>query len=312
MNERLASSIERFERLFLFRAARILPLGFGALGAVMIVLAALGLAYSVMPAIKGKPPLPNPSPPEVAVTRADVANHLRLAAASRSSAQETPTATPAAGTRAPAPPSSDATAIASKLHALRQLVAQRNLAWANETEAYCESQYFGSCYRWGTRVTRAGAGPIVLEVLARYNAGDRVETVSPPGVEERYRINSTGSATKLRVLDEITTILRQAPGEEIEMIRGWGALRRDREQARSDAISAEQARVATAAMEIEVRHVAAVAKRAATRWTSTRLLVGALGVLFMTGVALAVLAIERNTRAIQRLATNLSNAPGSA
>jgi hypothetical protein len=302
MTRNFTSRVSRFELKFIFRYTRVLPLLAAAVAVILLVVAVAALTYSFAPVMKARTPVAAPEPPAVALTFEQVHAHVQ--------AREQPAPTfvrTAPPVRPPAaasvtPPSADAVAIAEGIHEFRQWATERKLAWVDRTERYCRQQnYWGTCTQWATRTVERGAGTFLLNVLADYNHGPREEVVEL-GEAAAYRVNSSNAPEKRLVLGELNGMTAAIPtGEEWPMVDAWAALRRQLEQARHLAIVQEQERVARLEAENEAAYFAKQQSRTELRESSTRAFLSALAALFVAGLLLIIIAIERNTRTLQAL-----------
>jgi hypothetical protein len=298
-----ANQVERFERSVVFRYARVLPIVLAALATVTGVGAILMVTYSLIPPTRAKVTPAGPPPPAVTVSREDVLAYLKAVDVPDSAiaSPPPPSTVAAAGSTTNSGPSAEAITLAKKLHQLRGVAASRDLPWTDESTQVCTSGYMDQCYSYDTRIVAKGVGPAVLGVLKQYDNTDVREEVQIDGSDQSYVVNASNVEIKLALLSEITSILQTSPRGNRSLASAWAQLRHDKENARQQAIDAESMRVNAETVENEIKYAAAQAKRVVVRWTSTRALLGALAGLVGTGLLLAVLAIERNTRAVERL-----------
>lgn len=302
--------LERFERTVVFRVARALPLAFAMLATAGVALAVVAAGFSLVPAFRPGDPRPADVPPPVAISAGDVTNYL---AAIRNAQAAQPATQPVggAGQRAPAgplAPSADAVSVAEHLDAVRSVALTRGLPWEDLRETVCESLWGQTCFRYGERVIVRGVGPMVVALLGAYDTADTREVVTVGGGENSYRVNSSNAGEKVIVLQELASILRDLPQPTSATVEAWATLRQEREQERRNAIAAEEARVLSEAAEAELAYQAKLAARSTLRRTAMMAGLAGLVALLTAGLLLAVLAIERNTRAIGQLALELAPA----
>jgi len=170
------------------------------------------------------------------------------------------------------------------------------------TERYCTNSYRYYCFSWSTRTVRRGLEPVISSVLALYDAGEESVRATVPEVGESYRVNVTNADTKKRVLTELAFVIDSFPtAERADAVRVWATLRAEEEGLRNLAIaSAKQASQDAFAESLRIeameREERAEARHQALAGTGA-----ALGAIFAIGMVLAVLAIERNTRALHHV-----------
>jgi hypothetical protein len=304
MRTRPIKDVGDFEQRFVFRITRGLPLLWAGLATLVLAGAALGFVYSFAPVIKARAPEPSQPPPEVSILPAEV-QALLAARTPPPASPPAPTSTrPAAFQGTPRTTDPAAVQIAQEIHRFRTWAEGRKLAWADRRERYCNYSYFGNCYDWRTRVAERGVGPFVIGVLDRYNSDSRqadVEVATPQG-SEGYRVNPSNSAKKIEVLGELIVVAEaSAQGRERPTVEAWAELRQQREADREYAIAAEETRIQQAIAEIEMTYAAKQAERLGLRLSAMKAIGAAIGALFMAGLILIIVAIERNTRTLQAL-----------
>lgn len=307
---RQGSRLSRFEEGYLFRISRAVPLGLAGLASLVLVGGALVFLYTLVPPRKVREPVPAATPPQVAVSLADVQSHLKSL---EPVAPSTTTSAPAASTQPAAPPVDPASlALARKVHAIRTLFPSPSYSWVDRYESYCADLFLGYCYRYEQRQVARGVASLVLSAVRMYDSGSREEWIYLPDVKEGYQLNVTEIPRKMAALGELEGILRQVPvGQRREILGGWTSVRQARESERLAAISRENQRVASERAAEQERYFAAQLRRATLRGTSYTGIAGAIGALWMLGLTLALLAIERNTRGFRGAARD-SAAPAQA
>lgn len=310
------TSFDRFERSFVFRAARFLPLVGAALAGLGLVAGiALG-AYAILPVRKPAQETPAPPPPPVRVTVADVSARLLPP-------PSTPPPAPAAAPEAPAArprvepriASEEARRIAAAIDAIRRQLETARAPWENTFTTECAYVgYGGKCLQTVQRMSAQGLRRRLFQVVARYDADGAEENVqladsATSGQPRTYVVNPSNSETKLAVLAEAMEILAATPDTlRAAAFRAWAQLRGEREESRSEAMASEAARVVRVNAEREASRVATMVRRGVARFTSVRMIGGALGVTLVLGLMLALLAVERNTRELRRVLTQLQGA----
>lgn len=133
-----------------------------------------------------------------------------------------------------------------------------------------------------------------------YDAPDSVAEVVPIADSGfRYVVNGTNAGKKVAALDEARAILQAgAVDTRPQYLRVWSAIRVQKKAARQQAIRAEEIRVARQRGEEEARVMTARLSKSAARTTASTAAAAAIGLLWTIALALGVLAIERNTRAL--------------
>jgi hypothetical protein len=318
MTTRIDSDLSRFERSFIFRVARGLPLVCAAAAMLVFIAATIGFAYSYLPVLKGRAPekdlapVASPDPPKVALALEDVLASMVPPPAPASPRPVAVAATIPPTSEAPKPPpSAAAVEIAELFHSVFGWAAARRVPWIDTRETYCAQSFQGTCYQTATRTVQ-GLGMFLTRVLARYNNGVIEESVALKDGAE-YRINSTNAADKIAVLTELTSFLGQIEaGQERRIIDGWARLREEREGDRLRVIDAERDRVQYAMLQIETDYAAKLlgieadyaAKRDRRADIRTRSVHGfgmTVVALFIASLILVIVAIERNTRTLHRV-----------
>lgn len=302
---------ERFEKKVVFRLARWLPLGLGLLASIALVIALVVAAYAFLPTFAPAEPGPLETPKPVTLSAEDIKQAIASPAAKEAPAADATAAAPAAEEKPAAKTGPDARAVAlgaelGKFHALTQ---KGGLSFLDVTETQCIDFSFGQCWNQREVKVREGVGNRVLEVLALYtDEGEHeVETVSVGNSDLTVKVALDGQLeARTNVLKELNAILAAAPaGKMGQWFDTWMELRQTREQAqRKTAAEAHEKAVEEFQVASE-EHEATVAKKSAMRWSSLSALGMALGIFVFCGMVLAVLAIERHSRALRELAEQL-------
>lgn len=298
---RTGSQLDRLEESYIFRVTRAVPTGLIGIATAALAIALLAVLYSLVPPRPVREPAPAVTPPEVRLTLAEVQQYIAPASA------------PAVGTTVTVPTTQTTTAVptvdsawlrlASQVHAIRRLFPESTYSWNDQYETYCTSEFFGTCYGTAQRQTAWGVSSAVMQAVNLYNSGDQEEWVTAPGTGQGYRLNVTDAPKKLAALTELQTMLRATPvGQRRDVLGGWTSLRREREQQRLAQIGSENERVASERAAEFARHQGAVAARRGIRGAAMMIIGGSVMAVWMLGLTLALLAIERNTRSGRRIA----------
>lgn len=298
---RKGSRLSQFEEGYLFRISRAVPLGLAGLASLVLLGGALVFLYTLIPPRKVREPVPAATPPQVAVSLADVQSHLK------SLESEAPvTAVPAMDTTQTTTTAAQTDpawlALARRVHAIRTLFPSPTYSWTDRYESYCADLFMGYCYRYEQRQVAQGVASLVLSAVRMYDSGSREEWIYLPDVKEGYQLNVTEIPQKVAALGELEGILRQVPvAQRRSIVSGWTAVRYARESDRLERINRENQRVVSERAAEQARYMAAQAKRSTLRGFSFSGIMGAVGTLWMLGLTLALLAIERNTRQLRSL-----------
>ena len=305
-------TVDTFERRFVFRVARLLPLVSAAVAALALIVGA-GLAlYSLWPVPKPSQETPAAEPPPVQVAAADVLARVR--AAPRSAPAPAPAAAPAAERpEMPAPgPSAEARRIATGIDVVRRLFEAAKVPWEAGYATECLAVGAGGrCLRTELRMSAEGIGGRVFRILGDYDTQRGSERVDVGGgasarPSRTYLVNPSNSDVKVAVLTELAQVLASIPdAERAAALNAWADIRREREAGRRSAIAAEDARVRGVNAQRAAGRLVAMAKRTVARFTSARLIAAALAGTLAVGLMLALLAVERNTREMRRLLLQL-------
>jgi hypothetical protein len=307
-NQRQKSKIATFEESFIFRISRAVPLSLAAIASVVAGVSFLLLLYSIIPPRAVREPEPAVIPPEVTLSLQDVEAHLR----SRATIYNGPVPVSADTSVASAATAQNPSflALARKVHAIRTLLPH---AWEDRFETYCASSFFGYCTQTGRRQTAEGVSPYVMAALDIYDTGDDREWIYVQEAGQSYELNVTDADRKLKAITELEGILKAVPaGRRKDLLTGWTTLRRERENDRLARIGAENNRVSSARAAEEARFAAAQVKRGALRSMSLSGIGSAIAGLWLLGLTLALLAIERNTRALRVTMLGSHGARGGA
>lgn len=305
MPKPLTKVLETLEDGFVFRVARGIPLVAASLGiavlAVSLIIFLVSLIQPMRPKVQEAPPQPPPVEINVSDIMAYMAEEKGAGEASNvGSAESGRVGSERKGVETEA--NEAAVAVARALHRVRGVAAKHGVMWLDETERYCASQrIFGSgCIRYATRVAKPGLESLLLEHLERFDAGSRTQSVSVPGTQVRYTINYTNHDEKARIINELVGILEAAPagrGEEIAF--AWIELRDRRESERRAQFAAARRQVAQANQAAQRAYEERLERMERRRERGVQGMAVALTIIFLTGLILAVLAIERNTRALR-------------
>jgi hypothetical protein len=310
------TTLDRFERFFVFGVARTLPLLASIVAALGLVAGVAVGVYSILPVREPVQEAPAPPPPPVHVTVADVSARLQPAPSTSPPLRAAAAEAPARPRSEPRVASEESRRIAAAVDALRKQLESGRAPWENTYATECALvDYRGRCLQTAQRVSAQGLRRRLFQVLARYDADATEENVELADSSRRsprtYAINPSNSETKLAVLAEAMQILAATPDTlRAPAFRAWAQLRGEREEARLEAMAAEAARVARVNAERALSRVAATVRRGVARLTSVRAIGGALAVTLVVGLMLALLAVERNTRELRRVLTQLQGVSG--
>jgi hypothetical protein len=289
------AQLDRIEAGYIFRVTRAVPTGLIAVATLALVIALLAVLYSLVPPRPIHEPAPAVIPPEVRLTLDEVRQYIAPAAAPASSgAVVSQTATTAT---AAAPMDSAWVQLATRVHAIRRLFPEREYPWNDRYESYCTSEFFGTCYSTAQRQVAWGVSSAVMQAVNLYSSGDQETWVPVPGTGEGYALNVTEPAKKLAALAELETMLKATPvSQRRDVVVGWTSLRREREQQRLAQIGSENQRVEAERAAEFARHEAGIVARRGIRGFALMTIGGSIMAVWMLGLTLALLAIERNTR----------------
>jgi hypothetical protein len=289
-------TLTRFEERFVYRISRGVPAGITALAGVVLLVACAAVLYTLVPPRPVREPAPAVIPGEVSVSLEEVQQALSVAGTDRAVVADTTVASaPSAAT-----PHVDPSwaALADRVHAIRLLFPAPTYSWNDRYQTYCADRYFDYCFRTEQRRVTEGVSSLVYAAASMFDDGSQMEWVPETATRpEGYHLDVTGVDRKLAALGELEGILAAVPvAQRRQVASGWIGVRSAREAERNAAIAAEHARVANERAAEEARFTAAQAKRATLRSTSLTSIVGAIGSIWVLGLTLALLAIERNTR----------------
>lgn len=282
--------LDHIERRFIFRFTRGLPLTLTIGAGALIVLAVLLFLRSAIPPKAPVEPAPAVMPPAITLAVDEIAAEVERRASN------TRTAGTAAASRAQPEPSAGARDVAIALHAIRQLLPAREYAWQDEYRTVCRERVYGYCLGERRVRSRVGVAPHLVEVMDLYDAhSSSAEKVELESAE--YTVNGSNAADKVRALEVAREALEPvevtARGKYLE---AWANLWTARERSRQTAYENEIRRVREERQADMDRYAAALAKRTSDRSNALISIGIGLTSIWMFGMALALLAIERNTR----------------
>jgi len=301
------SRLTVIEQGYLFRISRAVPLVLAGLAGAILVAAAATFLYSLVPPRGIREPAPAVIPPDVTVSLQDVQTHL---APRNTGTTEDTTSVPSASAQRPVVDSSWI-ALAQRVHAIRGLFPAAQYAWADEYQSYCADGWMGYCFQTASRRVREGIGTHVLAAVSLFDIGDEETWINLP--DARYQLNVTNAPRKTRALAELEGVLRAVPvTQRRDILEGWLAVRAARENERLAAIGRENQRISSERSADQARYAAATLRRASLRSASVTGFLSAVGALWMLGLTLALLAIERNTRQGRQVAARGAVPPAPA
>jgi len=291
--------LDRFEKDVVLRIARTAPLLLAGLAMAMLVIAAVVLVVSLVPPRRPADPAPAEAPPVVALGVEDVERYLsEIERARESTAKAAPAPRSSIGTWEP---SASALALANEIHRTRVALEEKGIAWESRYRTECVERIFGTCINTRRRVVTQGLGDRILAVLSLHDTADTTETVRIEAEQATYTVNPSNVETKTALLEELRTLLAAESAREPQTLAtAWLELREQYDRERIERIRQEAERVAAEAAAARTRHEEALINR---RERLTAALAG-LGIgftaLIVLGLGLAVLSIERNTRALRQ------------
>lgn len=296
--ERSMHLADKFERGLVLRVGRAVPLTLAAAACLALAGAVAVLLYTAIPTRGVREPAAVVVPAEVAVTAADI----RAALAPPPGAAPASTSASAAAGQAPADsgPSEGARAVALAVHQIRALIPESTAPWRDVYQRGCRQYFFGTCYGEYQRMVARGISSHLTAVTDPYDAPDsRAEVVPIRDTDIRYLVNGSNAGRKVAVLNEARAILQESAGDaRPHYLRAWSSIRVEKEAARQESIRAEEMRVARERAEENTRVDAAQISKSAARTTALTTAAAAIGLLWTIALALGILAIERNTRAL--------------
>jgi hypothetical protein len=287
MVDRDQIKFQHFERSVVLPSARILPIVFSVIAVLMLLAAAVGLVYSVIPTQK---PQPMAEPQPVSISPNEVKDFARRPLGTNGADH-----TSAEGQIAP---SASSVALASELQKLRTQSSSLMLTWADQQETRCRERVYGVCIGEHKVLVARGVEGYVDEAFKPYDDDSQQPEIVRAG-DDLFVVNSLNEPQKIAIVKELEAILAAStPTDAAQMMQAWAALRQEREQKRADAV-----RVSTEGDAANQRaYQDAITNRQVARTWSLWSAVSALGLLVLFGLTLAVLAIERHTRIIEEMA----------
>lgn len=301
---------ERFERQVIFRLARWLPLGIGGLATLALLVGACVLAYSFLPTLEPSEPKPIEAPAPVKLTLADVQLAMKNPASATSdsqaeegdNAENADTPTPAA---APYTPSAEMTAFVKAMQGLRDQLQRKGIDYLDVTEDRCQwtNSYDGSCGEYRKEIVTHGVGDELLNFFGRYEQEPiaTAQRVSfPDNSIELSASENPGLPAMTKVVTELSDIMAQSKQSNArQMLETWLNLRQQQEASQQQAHEQK-------VDEQQQKYNVALSKAQETRTHKQQLksnslmaLAAALASLVFCGLVLAVIALERHTRALQ-------------
>lgn len=289
------SAADRLEQRFVFRLARMIPLGLALVAGVLAAAAVVAAALTLIPVRRAADPAAPTAPPAVVVTAEEVQASLQPKVASQ------PAASPSVAEKA-APPA-DAVGLAAQLHAIRGMLASGGTPWRNEYRRVCTSTYLGYCLNWEQQLAARGGSGALMDVLELYDTGGETHSVvvtDSSASSGEYVVNYSNAATKRVVLDEGAAIIaRASPEERAAVLRAWSDMRSAREKARRERMAAEESKHAEQVAATAAEYERKAAERKAWRTSALSVAALLLGSIVTLAILLGILAIERNTRALK-------------
>lgn len=291
------SILDRFEKDLILPIARGAPLLLAGLAFALLAMATVVLIISLVPPRRPAEPQPAEAPPVVALDIDAVEAYI---AEQERTKESTEKAAPAASDGSAAPePSADAVALAREIHSTRVVLEEKGVAWETRYRTECVERLFGVCFQTRRRVVTQGLGDRLFGVLSLHDEGDTKETVQLEPENVTYTVNPSNAKTKTTLLQELRTVLSAGSTREPRALAiAWLELRERHDRERNELIRKEADRVALERAAAQARHEAALAERRERLNAALKALGAGLGALVVLGLSLAILSIERNTRAL--------------
>jgi hypothetical protein len=269
-------------------------MGLGFAGSILL------MAYGAIPPIKGPAPKPIQEPPEIKVKHDKIRAELERIKAEEESkkiaqaekknlVQEKASEITVEDKLAPSPPS-DQELIKAKIEQLHKFFPGKGFPWDNQVSSYCVETdwWYGHCIRWKSKVEKYGARHLLNELAEMAEDTEKA----------------------LVLMDDIAKLL-----ESVDTENGYSALRlyyndyQDQKSAREKFIIQENERFQSEYAQRERDYLEAREKKATYRRFALMGMGGAFASFAILGLFLAILAVERNTRALEELIKRLKENP---
>jgi hypothetical protein len=300
LNSSEISTIEQFERVVVFKSARMVPLILSVIATLLLVIAVIVLMYSIFPSLKPAEPAPVAEPAQVSVSNSEITDYLNRtnqpvpAPANQGEAANASPSAPAAPTVSP-----EAQSLAKELDAIRKQAVALSLPWGNEYKTVCQAVFFNNCYGARTVLAVRGVSGYIEQSFSHHDQDSSTAEAVQIG-DQNYRINPSQYPAKLAILKELEGVLAAAhPDDARKLLNTWGKLREEKEKDRDAAFNAEVERRADEYTKAQFRYQTTVERKHVLRRASLAAAGMALFGFVLLGLILAVLAVERHTRLLE-------------
>lgn len=306
-------SNENFEQRVVFRLARWLPLILGALATLALIVLVIALAYAYSPNFGPREPDAIPYPIPAQLSAEDVKAGVKATNPEEMVEIPLPGEEKQDGSEKPKSADPRLEEIASEFSKLIKLLSSHDVPFGDIKRTECAQYIWGNCYRERDVVVRRGVSDDLFEILHIYDEAGEAEKgivkIPETGLTLTVLINN-GLDHKITVLAELNGLLQGVSAKESEkFVRNWIAVRLDRENEQranhQKKVDEQYAKYSEERSEYE----GAVSRKQSMRSTVMLGIVSALGLLVFCGLILAVLAIERHTRALKAVADKLTERP---
>ena len=298
---------DAFEHRVIFRLARLLPLGIGGLATLALVVCLLVLVYALLPSIEPKQPDEIPAPTPTSVSSAEIQQYLQQAATPAETTEPPATDSTRSETAAAEvnPQTPEGITLAAAIGELNQLLIKAGLSFVDVTEQRCMNYYYEQCYDWREVTLKEGVSERYFQVLSMYGKNDgaeRVEYSVPQATFTVYLVVDAGIQAQIDATNELNSILRELkPAQVLEYYNAWVELRTNKESEQWQAYEAKVSEQDQQYSEKVESHQETVTTKQMLKGSSGMGLLIALGLLVLAGLVLAVIAIERHSRAMNQL-----------
>lgn len=299
---------DAFEHQVIFRLARLLPLGIGGLATLALVICLLVLVYALLPSIEPKQPDDIAAPAPTSVTSAEIQQYLQQAAAPTETVEQpvTDSASAETVTTEVNPQKPEGIALATAIGELNQLLIKAKVSFIDVTEQQCAGYgYYDECYQWREVTIKEGVSKQYFEVLSIYSQNEGVERVEYSVPKADFSVNlvvDSGIQAQIDATNELNNILRELkPAQILEYYNAWADLRTDKEAQQQQEYQTQQLEQEQQYTEKVANHQETIATKQMLKSSSGMGLMIALGLLVFAGLVLAVIAIERHSRAMNQL-----------
>lgn len=303
-------SNENFEQRIVFKLARWLPQILGALATLALIIFAIALVYAYSPNFEPKEPeaIPYPSPVQLSVE--DVKAGVKATKPEEMVDAPLPSEDESSGSEIQKAADPRLEKIAGELSVLIEQLLSRDVPFSDVKRTECAQYFWENCYRVHEVVVREGVADDLFEMLKIYDEAGEAErgSVEIPGSGLTLTVPLNGGLDhKITVLSELNKLLKPVSANESEkFVRNWISVRMERENEQKANYQKKLDEQYEKYSEESHAYADAVSRKQGMRSTVMLGIVSALGLLVVCGLILAVLAIERHTRALKDVAEKLS------